>query len=33
MSSYLDSWFDYHSKRWDEKEKKLKKCLVTGEKK
>jgi hypothetical protein len=29
----LDEWFDYHSKRLDEREAKTKKCMVTGEKK
>ena len=29
----LDTWFDYHSKRLDEEEKKQKKDLITGEKK
>jgi len=29
----LDEWFDYHSKRLDEREAKTKKCMVTGVKK
>tara|TARA_R100001129_G_scaffold186278_1_gene177291 strand:+ start:591 stop:692 length:102 start_codon:yes stop_codon:yes gene_type:complete len=33
MSSYLDSWLDYQSKRLDKEEKKLGKDLITGEKK
>ena len=33
MSSYLDSWLDYQSKRLDDEEKKLGKDLITGEKK
>ena len=30
---YLDQWFDAKSEQVDEKEKKDKKCFVTGEKK
>ena len=30
--TYLDQWFDAKSKEVDEKEKKNKKCFVTGEK-
>ena len=31
--SYLDSWFDFQSKKIDEKERKTKKCFATGGKK
>jgi len=31
--TYLDTWFDYESKKIDDKEEKTKKCFATGGKK